>query len=78
MKRYLGDAVYVDVVNGMLVLTTEYGMTYGLGLPYDNRIFLEAAVYEALVRYVNNLKEAPIDLGEPLTEEEVGFDVLPD
>lgn len=47
-KQYLGDSVYVDIRNGMLILTTENGY------PDDpsNAIFLEPEVYAALTRYV--------------------------
>lgn len=50
-KQYLGDAVYVDFEDGMLVLTTEYG------LGPTNKIYLEPEVYMALVDYVDSLKE---------------------
>ena len=51
-KQYLGDSVSVDFWEGGLVLTTEDGR------PDDpsNTIFLEPAVYEALVQYVTSLK----------------------
>jgi hypothetical protein len=57
MKRYLGDSVYVDVVGGMLLLTTENG------LRPSNSIFLEPSVYAALTEYVEELrtKEEPED-----------------
>lgn len=47
-KEYIGDSVYVDF-DGGLVLTTENG--YGP----SNRIVLEPAVYEALVKYVERV-----------------------
>jgi hypothetical protein len=51
MKAYLGDSVYADVENGMLKLTTENGY------PDDPRnvIFLEAEVWESLVKYMELL-----------------------
>lgn len=49
MKVYLGDSVYADVVNGMLCLTTENG------LGASNTIFLDVAVWTALVKYVEGL-----------------------
>lgn len=48
-KEYLGDSVYVQVVDGMLLLTTENG-----GEP-SNKIYLEVFVYEALVDYYARL-----------------------
>jgi len=47
-KEYLGDSVYVEVKNCMLVLTTNNG------LPSDpsNVIFLEWGVWLALKDYV--------------------------
>lgn len=48
MKAYLGDSVYVDVDAGGLQLTTENGR---MDDP-SNRIFVEAEVFAALVRYV--------------------------
>lgn len=50
-KRYLGDGVYVHVVDGRILLTTEDGVRA------TNTIYLEADVYEALVLYVNALSE---------------------
>lgn len=56
-KVYLGDSVYVDFDGYGLILTTENGY------PDDprNKIFLEPAVFEALVKYVDVLKETPIN-----------------
>lgn len=48
-KFYLGDSVYVEVVDGMLKLTTENG------LGPSNTIFLEPEVYVHLVQYVDRL-----------------------
>jgi len=49
-KAYLGDGVYVEFDGYGLVLTTEDGVT-------ANRIVLESEVYQALVDYVERLKE---------------------
>lgn len=51
---YLGDSVYAELENGMIKLTTNNGY------PDDPRnvIFLEFEVYDALVRYVEQIKEA--------------------
>ena len=49
MKEYLGDSVYVDIVDGMFVLTTENG--YGP----NNTICLEPAVLAALVKYAEKV-----------------------
>lgn len=45
MKEYLGDSVYVEVVNGMYMLTTDNGEGP------TNRIYLEPAVLAALIQY---------------------------
>lgn len=55
-KRYLGDGVYVDHDGYQLRLTTEGS------LDGENVVFLEPSVYEALVRYVDDLKRPK---GEP-------------
>jgi hypothetical protein len=44
-KTYLGDAVYAEVRDGMIWLTTENGISV------TNEIALEVEVFEALVRY---------------------------
>ena len=49
-KKYLGDAVYVDFERGMLKLTTEDGAST------TNTIYLEGSVYDALVRFVRQLR----------------------
>lgn len=50
-RSYLGDAVYVEVENGMLMLTTSDG------LHVTNRIYLERATMEALVEYYAEAKK---------------------
>lgn len=50
MKVYLGDGAYVDYDGYALVLTTENG------IEVTNRIVLEPEVYNALTRYVEQLK----------------------
>ena len=52
-KRYLGDGCYAAFDGYALVLTTEDG------LRVTNRIVLEPEVYNALTRYVEQLKEVP-------------------
>lgn len=49
-KQYLGDGVYVDFDGYMLILTTEDGIRV------LNKIYLEPAVYENLIRYVEELQ----------------------
>lgn len=49
LKRYLGDAVYVDFDGFSYVLTTEDGIRV------TNRIVLEREVYAELTRYVEAL-----------------------
>lgn len=44
-KEYLGDSVYIEVDDGMFKITTEDGRQV------SNTIYLEPAVYQALVRY---------------------------
>lgn len=48
-KVYLGDSVYVQLVDGMLMLTTDNG------LGPTNTIYLEPRVFHALVAYVARL-----------------------
>jgi len=58
-KEYIGDSVYVDIVDGMIALTTENG--FGA----TNTIFLEPCGYAKLLEYVtraiagNTAKEEP-------------------
>jgi hypothetical protein len=59
-KDYLGDSVYVDVEHDYLKLTTDNGMG-----PSDT-IYLEPAVYQALLRYVARVEEI---LGRPYFSE---------
>ena len=51
-KQYLGDGVYVDVDNhGGMVLTTEDGTRV------IHEIWIEASVWHALVRWVEQMKQ---------------------
>ena len=52
-KEYLGDSVYANVEGGMIVLTTENGYADDP----RNRICLEPAVLDALVRFIARLDE---------------------
>jgi hypothetical protein len=52
LKTYLGDAVYADVENGQLILTTENGYEA------TNRIVLEPEVLRHLLDYVERLKSS--------------------
>jgi len=45
LKEYLGDSVYVELVDNMLKLTTDNG--YGA----SNTIYLEESVFDALVKF---------------------------
>lgn len=56
-KRYLGDGAYVDFDGYSLVLTAENGISA------TDTIVLEPKVYEALTRYVAELK-AELDARE--------------
>jgi hypothetical protein len=47
-KEYLGDAVYAEIDNLMVKLTTEDGD----GPEPTNTIYLEPEVYQALLLYV--------------------------
>lgn len=49
-KDYLGDSVYVEWKNGMLLLTTDNGMGP------SNSIWLEPETYKALVRFVGRVQ----------------------
>ncbi len=51
-KRYLGDGAYVELDGYALVLTTENGITV------TDRIVLEPMTFDALWRYVEDLKQA--------------------
>lgn len=53
-KTYLGDGVYAEPVNGMILLTTEDG-----GMVPTNAIYLESEVYDSLVAFVARLRSAP-------------------
>ncbi len=44
-KTYLGDGVYARIENGVLVLTSENGITV------QNEIFVESFVLFALINY---------------------------
>ena len=63
MKRYLGDSVYADFdIRGGIWLTTENG------LPNDpsNQIFLESVTLDALLEYLDWLKQPPVsEIGQP-------------
>lgn len=50
MKKYLGDAVYVDYDGYHVVLTTEDGIRS------TNTIYLEPVVYDKLLDYVTVLE----------------------
>lgn len=52
MKEYLGDGVYADYDGYYIVLTTENGVSV------TNTIYAELSVYQALVRYVERMKDA--------------------
>jgi hypothetical protein len=54
-KTYLGDAVYAEVDEGRLRLTTENGISV------TNEIYLEPEVYERLAAYVARLREMKHD-----------------
>jgi hypothetical protein len=49
-KQHLGDGVYADFDGYQIVLTTEDGVRT------TNTIYLENAVFSALLRYVERLK----------------------
>lgn len=50
-KSYLGDGIYADFDGYQIVLTTENGLCT------TNIVYLEPSVYQALLRYVDNLKK---------------------
>lgn len=49
-KRYLGDAVYAEIEDGMVKLTTEDG------IQATNTIYLEPEVFNALCAYVDDIR----------------------
>lgn len=55
MKSYLGDGVYVNIQGVAIVLTTEVGN----GIP-ANEIVLERETVQALLNFVQKLKEKRI------------------
>lgn len=59
-KQYLGDAVYADIENGMLKLTTEDGISA------TNTIYFEPEVASALFDYLKRL----LKLGEEVYSQE--------
>jgi hypothetical protein len=48
--RYLGDGLYADFDGWMISLTADHGSEN------ERTVYLEEPVYEALVRYVADLK----------------------
>ena len=50
-KSYLGDSVYAQIENGMILLTTENG--FGA----SNKIYMEPEVLEALDKYRKLIEE---------------------
>jgi hypothetical protein len=48
IKEYLGDSVYAEVVNGMILLTVNNGEED------KDRIYLELETYKALIRFVES------------------------
>lgn len=51
-KRYLGNSVYVEILNGMYRLTTENGDFDSEGESYvSNIIYLEPEVLKALISF---------------------------
>ena len=52
MKEYLGDGVYADIEDEMIVLTTENGLSV------TNTIYLEPTVWLALKEFVQRRADA--------------------
>ena len=46
MKEYIGDGIYADIQNNMMILTTENGVTV------QNTIIVDEERWRQLVRYV--------------------------
>ena len=57
-KTYLGDGVYADTDGHHIILTAGEGSILKLGGPdvAQNEILIEPQVFEALIRYVERLK----------------------
>lgn len=51
LKVYLGDGVYADVDDGVLVLTTEEGRHA------TNTVYMESEVVQALERFIARQRE---------------------
>ena len=55
-KTYLGDSVYVDREDGMIVLTTDNGYPDDpRNQIYSNKIYMEPSVVEALMKYLESV-----------------------
>ena len=52
MKTYLGDSVYAEFREEMIILTTDNG--FGA----SNTICLESEVFDSLIRFVDGLGKA--------------------
>ena len=63
-KTYLGDSVYAVVEGGVLVLTTENGLTG------SNRIVLEPEVWGALLKFLAKPEPEPLPRAETHPDEE--------
>lgn len=57
-KQYLGDGVYVQFDDGVIILTTENGYQI------TNQIYLELDVYGNLRDYVNRLLDSEESNGQ--------------
>lgn len=51
-KKYLGDSVYVEAGDGIIILTTENGEDKP-----NNTIILDPEVFHALVKYVEYVEK---------------------
>lgn len=55
-KVYLGDSVYCQIEDGMILLTTENGAEP------SNKIYLEPAVIKNLITYLNTIAGMQVSL----------------
>ena len=62
IKDYLGDSVYAEYDGDGIVLTTDNG--YGA----INIIYLESGTFDALIRFVKNIKNAKENLADKNNE----------
>jgi len=51
MKKYLGDSIYAEFLDGQIILTTNNGTGS------TNTIYLDFETYQALIAFVDKINE---------------------